>query len=237
MIQMPIESWEYFKDFAITTKALQIQYSEDSDNYYVYGPEIPFIWKTELQKKTHEAIDFENNYKSAANQKMITVPEADTEGKAVQKVYQEIHDNRFTPKFTHQIGSFSGNTCTLTFRVPGTLGAETRFLFDGYLMTDAFYFGDKVSDISVVINDATLAAAMGVSPGYVADTFHDDEITTGEPGWLLWAGEGGIGEVDVENAGGMKNIIGGADIVITVTKDASSSATQAGCNLFWSSKS
>lgn len=163
------------------------------------------------------------------------IPPKDNLGIPTQKVKTEIEDNAFTPKYVHAIKDIINNTCTLSFEVPGVIGAASRYIFDGFVFTDVFTFGDKVSAIDVRVSDANLAAALGVSLNDIIDTFHETELT-GQEGWLLWAGQSGTGELDAQNGGGLKNLVGGVTIDIIITTVNGSLATKAGANLFWCSR-
>lgn len=73
MIQMPINSWSTYKTLVLTTKRLYPQYDELSDRYEIYSLEAGmFVWAcTILKDDGDDHNDFEDNYKSLFNKKII----------------------------------------------------------------------------------------------------------------------------------------------------------------------
>lgn len=66
-----VESWPSFKEIVITKKQLSLQYGETSEGYSVFAVDGPVIWKTFLKRDYSEFVDFDANYKSTANTKII----------------------------------------------------------------------------------------------------------------------------------------------------------------------
>lgn len=67
MQNINVNSWSDFKTI-IAAKQLSIQFSEVENYYDVFAPEAAsLIWAITLLKGTDDAIDFENNFKAAAN--------------------------------------------------------------------------------------------------------------------------------------------------------------------------
>lgn len=69
MVLMPINSWSNFKTTVITTKGLNLQYTEYPNRYEIYAAEAGiFVWSISLLKDTSvDVIDFETNIKSTCN--------------------------------------------------------------------------------------------------------------------------------------------------------------------------
>lgn len=65
-----VKTWLEFKNIALNIKVIPIQYKEEDNYYEIYASE-KMIWHIRLLKGTAEAIDFENNYKSDANKRVI----------------------------------------------------------------------------------------------------------------------------------------------------------------------
>lgn len=67
MQEMTVGSWTDYKTL-VSSKSLLMQYSVGVNSYEVFSPEAAvFLWHITLNSGTADYIDFENNFKSAAN--------------------------------------------------------------------------------------------------------------------------------------------------------------------------
>lgn len=148
------------------------------------------------------------------------------------KVQTEFEQNDMVPKFATGVSSFVSNVATIKIKCPGTPGVTGRYLIDGYCFTDAFYFGDRISKVQVTDEDDLL----GGGAGTVLKTYHDADLPTANQGWMLWAEPSGTGGCDLDNAGGFADFPAGMYLYVEITKEALSTATKAGVNIFWCDK-
>lgn len=83
MYMIDLQDWASFKATCITTKNLNCQFSENSSQYDLLGPDSNgILWRTSIQKTSpanSDQTDFETNYKSICNGK-IQPSQIDTDG-------------------------------------------------------------------------------------------------------------------------------------------------------------
>lgn len=146
-------------------------------------------------------------------------------------IFDEFTSSEKIPQFACAQGTFDPVTreCILEIKCPGTFPEVGRYLKDGYSFTDVYHFGDKVIKLEVVDKDDLL----GYGAGAVVKSYHDTALPTDQQGWFLWAGNAGIGEVDLENAGGWGMFVSGLYLRATFKKEITSLATKAAINVFW----
>ena len=153
--------------------------------------------------------------------------------------------------------AFSGTTCTLSVKIPGTLGDMTsRYVAGGYCFTNVFGWGDRVTNIQVLDKDFVYAglaypgtpeaagipnttglAWVDIMPGGVEmGTYADVACPAAQQGWRLWCDEGSQGGIDIDPLGGFGKLPGLAFLVVTLEKTGSSAATQAVVNIWWGKK-
>lgn len=151
------------------------------------------------------------------------------------RVQTEFEDNSLIPKFIKGEASFgSGTTAVIDIKVPGTFPNETRFIKDGFLMVDAWAPGCYLSKVQIIdIDNQTGAGANTILKSYI-----DDDAAASNRGWYLWPTGGGVaGEIDIENAGGVGNLVAELYLRVEVTKPtAGVGPANAYVNLFWCAK-
>lgn len=88
MKDLELDSWTTFKNTCLVTKGLNCQYSETSDRYDMYGPDLGIMWHTSILKSSpasSDQSDFENNYKPTANGR-IDPAQLDNDGASLSRV-------------------------------------------------------------------------------------------------------------------------------------------------------
>lgn len=147
--------------------------------------------------------------------------------------------------------SFVGNICTLSLKIPGTLGqVGARKIGGGYGFTDVFGWGDRVTKVELVDKDYVYAGilypsepepnvtwAQAMPDGVVLGSYVDDEQDAHRQGWRLWCDDGGQGGVDIDPLGGLAKLLALCYLVVTIEKTQASTASKAALNAWWAKPS
>lgn len=115
---MPINTWSDYKTTVITTKALKLQYTENSSGYEVYASEASvFIWNIFIPKDGgSDVTDFETNYKALANKAIYAKVDVSASQPFASKI---LPDGKKLYKRVHGFsGTVSGAADNLDFVIP-----------------------------------------------------------------------------------------------------------------------
>jgi len=140
-------NWTDFKAIAITAKALDIQYRETTERYYIWATETITEYVTEVEKTATpnaNQIDFETNYKAIAN---------------VVKSFRFNGDERL---LVHSEGDTYESPDRFQLRSSyNAVGVQTLFATDTTIVT---FSGKGLFDF---------VAVTGSNPNYIVDIFID----------------------------------------------------------------
>lgn len=192
MIIMPINAWSSFKSTVVTEKQLAIQYAESSDRYDVYASEAGvFVWNICLLKNGgSDVLDFENNYKAAANKRItdevMTQAEKNDKDKKISKASKTVNVNTVGCIFIKCPGSMNldgdGN--------PIDDAENDRWVNGGSIICNNAVDGDYIEVFVTADNNAS-------SPTIVKSFTEDQESSDGKNGWYM---DSVLGSVDLESA-------------------------------------
>jgi hypothetical protein len=124
--------------------------------------------------------------------------------------------------------------CEIEIKVPGDFDPldPSRFVAEAYILTDRFYFGDKLTQIFVVDKDNVI----GYGAGVVIERYYDVDAPLMNQGWLFYPTHQNAGEIEIEPLGGFARIPGGLYIVARFKKLADSPATRVSAMVWWGAK-
>lgn len=149
------------------------------------------------------------------------------------RVQTEFEDPVLVPQFAMLKGTWGSGetTASAEVKIPGTYDAETRFIKDGYLYCDGWEAGTYISKCEIIDIDNKI----GAGANYVAKSYIDGDVASASKGWYLWpTADGTFGECDIENSGGVGNLVAELYMRIEVTKPtADQGPTDWFANIFW----
>lgn len=234
-IELP---WAEFKTQVLDSGNYQWLFFQINNHYHIYAKQASFTVLCKIYKDGGaDQLDFEENYQASANLplKMNVTTESEKNDKVLKLASME--------------GTFDENgECTINFLVPEEFNgivppANGRWAAGGYAFTDAYKFGDRITEVNVIDIDRVMAIANGgltdeqmqaVVPTYpLLKTYHDTHVVEAYQGWRMYASQGGQGEIEIDPIGGYGFIPSGLYIQLKFKKAEGSPATKVAADLWW----
>lgn len=158
---MEIDSWTIFKSLVVT-KELSMQYTELGKRYDIYAAEGLFLWHCMIEKispASNDQTDFENNYKSNCNQKVISpiiVSGFRRFDSAADDLYRESirnsitsnQTNNFDKKFTFNVYLYGG-----IYEIEGTPNEGDYFEMEVIDIDNILGYGENIVLTTFVVKE------------------------------------------------------------------------------------
>lgn len=162
--------WSNFKNF-VDSRSVSIQYLELNDSYYLFA--FDGLFSVNCFVPTSDSVtilDFENNYKSAANKSLKT-----------EVVTQFEKDDKVLKLFKAKASVGENSLALIEIKVPGDPETEGRFVDSGMVWFDIHNADDQIQLLEIVDIDNLY----GYGAGTVLKKWHDDGAEVDNQGWYV----------------------------------------------------
>lgn len=213
-------SWSDFKTSCLDNEGYSWIYFDINNHYNIFAKQNDFTVICKIYKDGgSDQTDFEDNYQSSQSSILKS------------NVQTQFERQDIVLRTARATAAFSSNEAEISIKVPGTPGSgDGRYIAGGYAITDAFTFGDKITQINIVDVDNIL----GMGAHTVIQTYHDADVDTANQGWYLWPAYlvGGVasGEIEIDPMGYYGFVPSGLYLEIYFEAAAS---TNVYCDIWW----
>lgn len=205
-------SWDDFKQ-VLSIPGIVIRYIDRTDTYIAWAFDNVVPFQCIINKNGgSEQIDFDDNYKAAANQMLI-------QGVQTRGERTDIDLKLFSMKA--DVNTSTG-VAVASIKIPGVFAnGDYRFIGGGEAFFDKADLLDRANTVSIVDKDNIL----GYGADFVVKTYHDDQADEENQGW--WIGidnynvAGNTSYIEIKPMGFYGQVPSELYLEIKATKDSS----------------